>query len=117
MATCGVRRSACTSPKRSRQQTLMRHAVDQARGGDVIDERGIGDGEERDAGEHDRRDERRGAADHLGDRAGRLGKLRPRHDRDRGDGDGDIEHRRHAHGEHEAERDGALRDRGIPRRR
>ena len=27
-----------------RQEALMRHAVDQARGGDVIDERGVGDG-------------------------------------------------------------------------
>ena len=51
----------------------------------------------------------RRAADHFGDRARRGGKLGPRHHRDRGDRDGDIEHRRHAHGEHEAERDGALR--------
>ena len=58
-----------------RQQALMRHAVDQARGGDVIDERGVGDGKQGDAGEHDGRNEGCCAAHDLGDRAWRRGKL------------------------------------------
>lgn len=87
------------------------HAVNQARGRDVVDERRVADREQRDGGEHDGRNRRRSAGDDFGNRSGCFGKLVPRHYRDGCHRDRDIEERGGRHGQDEAERQ---RPFGVP---
>ena len=97
--------------ERGWQQSLPGHAVNQARGRDVVDERRVADGEQCDGGEHDGRNRRRGAGDYFGNRSWRFGKLVPWHHRDGGHRDRDIEERGGRHGEDETERQRPL---GMP---
>jgi hypothetical protein len=87
------------------QQALAAHAVEQARTHEVIQQRGVADGEDGD-GSIDRFDAgepRRGAAGHFHERGVAFGEFLPRHDGHGGDGDGHVNARGEDHGTDEAE--------------